>query len=390
MTTGILAAVGVVALCVLRRREVRAHLATAWPALVVAAATFAVTSGYPLWVLLRGPWSVTGPVQSIAYSRQLASDLLSFVLPTSGQAIAPSGATRITDGLVGANLAENGSYLGIMLIIVLALITWRWRRVLIVQVAAIVGSTAGLLSLGESLHLHGRTLHIPLPFGIVTHVPVLNSASASRFAIPVGLFAGVLLAVGIDRLRAEGLAARIAPGTRAGALGLGVAAVALVWLIPAWPYQSAPTDVPSYFTGGAAAAIAEGSTVLTYPTPQVKTPHNHAMIWQVLDDVRWRLVGSYGHTPGPDGRTDNGTHPALLPALLDVCTTGATAPTLTPRLARDARAELAAWRVGTIVLTERTPGLSCAEAVFRRTLGRAPLPVDGVLVYSDLQWGPAR
>ena len=85
--------------------------------------------------------------------------------------------------------------------------------------------------------------------------------------------------------------------------------------------------------------------MLTYPTPQVKTSHNQAMLWQALDRVHWRLVGSYGHTPGPDGRVDNGAQPRLIPALLDVCTTGATAPTLTPRLARAVRAELAAWRV---------------------------------------------
>ena len=390
MTTGLLAGVGIVALCLLRRRQVRSHLPAAWRALVVAAATFAATAAYPIWVMLRGPWSVIGPVQSPTYSRQLASDLLSFVLPTSGQAIAPARATRITDGLVGANLAENGSYLGIVLIAVLIGIVWRWRRELIVQVSAVVGGSAALLSLGERLHLHGRPLHLPLPFGIVARVPLLDSASASRLAIPVGLFAGVLLAVGIDRLHSEGLGSHLASGVRAGRLGLLISAVALVWLVPAWPYASAPTAVPAFFTGGSASSIAEGSTVLTYPTPQIKTPHNQAMVWQVLDHVRWRLVGSYGHSPGPDGTADNGTDPKLIPALLDVCTTGATAPTLTPRLAREARAELAAWDVETIVLTDRTPGIACAQSIFQRTLGRPARPVDGVLVYDGLRWDVAR
>ncbi len=390
MTTGLLAGVGIVALCLLHRRQVHSHLPAAWRALVVAAATFAATAAYPIWVMLRGPWSVTGPVQSPTYSRQLASDLLSFVLPTSGQAIAPARATKITDGLVGANLAENGSYLGVVLIVVLALIVWRWRRVLIVQIAAVVGGSAALLSLGERLHLRGRSLHLPLPFGIVSRMPLLDSASASRLAIPVGLCAGILLAIGIDRLRAEGLGTRLPPGLRAGRVGVGIAAMALVWLVPSWPYVSAPTDVPAYFSGGASSSIAQGSTVLTYPTPQIKTPHNQAMVWQALDHIRWRLVGSYGHSPGPDGRADNGTEPRLIPALLDVCTTGATAPTLTPRLAREVRAELAAWHVGTIVLTERTPGISCARSIFQRALGRPAHRVDDVLVYAGLRRGLAR
>jgi hypothetical protein len=390
MTTGLLSLVGILSLCLLRHRQVRSHLAAAWRGLAVAALTFAATAGYPIWTMLRGPWSVSGPVQSPAYTRQLASDLLSFVLPTSGQAIAPQRATRISDGLVGANLAENGSYLGIVLIVLLVLIAWRWRRVLIVQVSAIVGGVAALLSLGERLHLHGSSLGVPLPFGVLARIPVLNSASASRLAIPVGFFAGILLAVGLDRLRAEGLGARLAPGDRAGVVGLGLVSVALIWLVPAWPYSSAPTAVPAYFAGGAAAHISEGSTVLTYPTPQIKTSHNQAMVWQVLDHVRWRLVGSYGHSPGPDGHVDNGTMPRLLPALLDVCTTGASGPTLTPRLAREARSELAEWNVSTIVLTRRTPGIDCAQSIFRRTLGRPGQAVDGVLVYSDLRWGVAR
>ena len=385
MTTALLAVIGVVALCLLRHRQIRSHLIAAVQALAAATATFLITAAYPLWSLLHGPWHVTGPVQSIAYSRQLASDLFSFIVPTSNQAIAPQRATRLADGLVGGNLAENGSYLGIVLILVLLGIVWRWRHELIVQIAAIVGGAAAVLSLGDVLHLHGKSLHVPLPFGVVARLPLLNSASASRFAIPVGMFAGLLVAVGIDRLRAEGFGTRLAPGSRAGAVGLTVAAASLIWLLPAWPYPSAPTEVPAYFTGGAADAIAEGSTVLTYPPPQIKTPHNQAMVWQVITRVRWRLVGSYGHSPGPGGRVDNGTEPALIPALLDLCTTGATAPTLTPPLVHQVRSELRAWRVSTIVLTDRTPGIACASSLFGRALGRPATPVDDVLVYTGLR-----
>ena len=390
VTTSLLAGIGVVALALLRRHEITARLPRIWRSLAGGAAAFAVTAGYPLWTLLCGPWSVSGPVQSPAYSRQLASDLLSFVLPTSNQAIAPERATRVADRLVAGNLAENGSYLGGVLVLVLLVIVWRWRRLLVVQVIAIVGAAAALLSLGDRLRFHGRSLGIPLPFATFAKVPLLDSASASRFAIPVGLCAGLLLAVGLDRLRAEGVGARLPSGRAAGTAGLVVAAAALVWLVPAWPYPSAPTSVPRFFTGGAADAIAPGSTVLTYPMPQIKTSHDQAMVWQAADHIRWRLVGAYGHVPGADGRVDNGTRPTLIPALLDVCTTGATAPTLTPRLAREVRSDLSAWGVSTIVLTARTPGIDCAAAIFHRALGRPPVRSADALVYEGLHQSTRR
>ena len=390
VTTVLLAVVGIIALGLVRRHDVAAHLSAAWRSLVAAGSTFVFVAGYPMWVLLRGPWSVTGPVQSPSYSRQLASDLLSFVLPTSDQLIAPHRATRITDRLLAGNLGENGSYLGIVLIGLLAVIAWQWRRQLIIQIAVIVGSAAAVLSLGASLHLRGHPLHLPLPFALVARTPLLDSASASRFAIPVGLAAGIVLAVGLDRLRAEGFSSRLAPGPSAGRFGLVLAAASLIWLLPAWPYPSAATAIPAYFTNGDSASIPPGSTVLTYPTPQVKTPHDQAMVWQVIDHVNWRLVGSYGHTPGPNGRADNGTAPDLIPALLDFCTTGASPPVVTGLRARQIRAQLMDWNVATIVLTDRSPGLACAESIFHAALGRPPAHIDDVLVYRHLEADLAR
>ena len=130
--------------------------------------------------------------------------------------------------------------------------------------------------------------------------------------------------------------------------------------------------------------------MLTYPTPQVKTPHDQAMVWQVIDHVNWRLVGSYGHTPGPNGRADNGTAPHLIPALLDFCTTGASPPVVTGLRARQIRAQLMDWNVATIVLTDRSPGLACAESIFHAALGRPPAHIDDVLVYRHLEADLAR
>lgn len=396
VSTVLLAVVVLVVLGILHRHEVASRAQSILRSLIAAGGAFLVLAAWPLYQMILGIGSLSGPIQRPEYSRMLASDLLSFVLPTSGSMIAPHRLTRVADPFVAGRLAESGSYLGIVLIVVLIAIAIRWRRHLLVQSMVILGVTAAILSMGDHLGIKGNHFGVPLPYAILAHVPFVKSGSASRYAIPVGLAAGVLLAFGIDRLRAEGIGNIVTAGKRAGLLGLGVAAAALVWLIPNWPYFNAPSNVPKFFTSGASAVIPEGSTLLTYPSPQTHTPHDQAMVWQVVDKVRWKLVGSYGHVRGegrssltgpsaPKGRdADTGLNPRFTAALLNSCGLGGPPPRLSNAQIEKVHTDLKIWGASNIVVTKRTPGSACASGTFTQVLGRQPERVQDVLLFSHV------
>jgi hypothetical protein len=59
------------------------------------------------------------------------------------------------------------------------------------------------------------------------------------------------------------------------------------------------TNIPSYFTSAALAAIPEGSVVLAYPYPDLAAglyfQHSHdIMIDQAVSNMHFKLIGGYG------------------------------------------------------------------------------------------------
>ena len=63
--------------------------------------------------------------------------------------------------------------------------------------------------MGPQLRVAGDDTGIPLPFGLVSHVPIIDLVSVTRFAMVPATVVGVLLALAADRVAA---AAAPAPG----------------------------------------------------------------------------------------------------------------------------------------------------------------------------------
>lgn len=335
--------------------------------LAVAAGLVAAVAAYPLTVQFAGPQRVTAPVQDAA---PYAADLLGPLVP--GPYLLLGSSTTAT---WAGNASENGSYLGAGLLVLLASVAVRRRREPVVRFLVALGLVAFVLSLGTRLHVAGHRYDVPLPFALLTHVPVLHNLAAARFSLYVVLCAALLLAVGLDRWH------------RAGSPGRPVAAVlalaVLVPLLPDWPYSYVPADTPSYFTTAAVRRVPPGSVALTYPVPRF--PDSAPMLWQAQARFRYRSLGGYVITPRASGEgtfTGGGTE---LERVFAQVRRGAPVPRSG---ALDARllAELDRLDVGSVLVAVSVPGSPEVRRYVGALLRRPPDEVrGGVAAWYDVQ-----
>ena len=365
-STFVMGVVGTVVLAVQHRHVVRARVRHAVTGLVTAAGVLTVLAAWPLSVQFFGPRRITESVQDTS---PFAADLLGGVVPTVHQALG-------TDATIewGGNDSENGSYLGLPLVVVLVVLAWRFRSVAVVRWAAVVGLVAWVLSLGERLHVAGSETPVPLPYLLFTTLPVLHNMVAVRYSLYVVLFAALVLAVGLDRLHASG---RLRPR-----VALPVALLCVVPLVPDWPYSYERSDAPPYFRSDAVQAVPAGSLALTYPVPRF--PASAPMLWQAQAGFRYRSVGGYAYTPGPDGA---GTFAGGITAWERVVSQAPAGRLgeFAPQVRAALLLEMEQLDVRSILVADR-PGSEDVVRVVTGVLGRGPDEVTGgVTAWYDVQ-----
>ena len=76
-----------------------------------------------------------------------------------------------------------------------------WRSVA-ARAAAVAGLVLLVVSMGPQLRVAGHDTAIPLPFGLVSHIPIIDLVSVTRFAMVTATVVGVLLALAADRVAA--------------------------------------------------------------------------------------------------------------------------------------------------------------------------------------------
>ncbi|MCW2613087.1 MAG: hypothetical protein JWN08_81 [Frankiales bacterium] len=356
-STLVVALAGTVVLALQHRSLVRARLRHATTGLVTAAGLLTLLAAWPLSVQFTGPRRVTEPVQDAS---PYAADLLGTVVPTVHQVLG-------TDATLawGGNDSENGSYLGLPLLLVVGLLAWRYRAVAVVRFAALLGIVVWVLSLGERLHVAGTESSVPLPYALVARLPVLHNMAAVRFSLYVVLCAALVLAVGLDRLHAEGrLRRRVA---------VPVGLLCVVALLPSWPYTYEQADVPAYFTSGAVEAVPEGSLALTFPVPRF--PTSAPMLWQATAGYRYRSVGGYVITPEPDG---SGTFTGGVTAwerIVGQAPAGRLGP-IAPQVRAALLLEMEQLDARSVLVADR-PGADAVVRTVTGVLGRGPNEVSG-------------
>jgi len=275
------------------------------------------------------------------------ADALSWVVPAHYQAVA-TGHTRA--GV--PEYAVGYTYLGLPLVVLLAVFVWRYRRRRAAVLLGLCVVIPMIASLGKELNVRGHDTGVPLPWAAFAELPILRYAIPIRFGLFFLLPAAVAVALWLTWARGRTVAWS----------AWGLAGLSVLFLLPAVGNDLWKTRLtaPAFFEGDAARTlIRDDDRVLTVPT------WGESMRWQVDQDFRFDLTGGYlGAFPESYMR-----YPAFRTVLSGQATPEA--PAQLRRFIRDKG-------VTVIVVDERRPG------PWRRlfgTLGVEPVQTQGVLLY---------
>ncbi len=364
-STVIIGTIGVLAAAALGWHAVgprirRAAVGAGWAAVVAG-----VFLAYPVWFAVLGPGSISGPIQLVPQAYR--ADALGLIIPGQYTWLGTPG-LRQTSSVFSNSAVENGSYLGITLVlaVVLAVVTL-WKRSPIVRVAAVTGAIAWVLSLGGALVVRGKpgadlNSGLPLPERVLAHLPLLSNTIPVRYALYVSLLAGLILAIALDvlhrklverRTRRKEAGVPVAPRMTVAALPAIIAAACLVPIVPSIPLQGfIDPGTPSYFTSPAVDHIPSSSVALLYPYPSTPTPQGQ--LWQAQASMRFRMPGGYFLVPQSPDRAiaftpETGYVTNTIMARTLIALASGSPPARTPALQSALRAQLRAWHVATVV-----------------------------------------
>ena len=390
--TAVVGAMLLVVIAVRGRRVVLAHLTSALRGFVWAGGVAGVLLAYPVWYALAGPDHVTGFFSIPAYYR---ADLLGAIVPDSHMQLAPSSLAAVADQF-GGNTGENGSYLGIPLLVILAFgVTWLHRRAE-VQVAVIVGFGAYLCSLGSRLAVQSApgagpngvaTGRVPLPWAIATHLPLLRDVLTVRFSQFVAMAAAFLLAITADALFVRAGSRR---GAAVGAIAsIGLLTAALIPLVPAdVPFGSSAIPSAPYFASSAAQQLPAAKVALIYPYPSGNATSGQA--WQIQSDMRFATPGGYFFVPQPPPGWRAGS--ALTPYAVATTTGAALAelylghpPAQTASLRAAIRNELGLWNTQSVVAIPPAGTAPTVVEFLSWVLGVPPVHQAGAFAWYRVQ-----
>ena len=237
-------------------------------------------------------YALTGfHTSSINDPARFPADLLNVVVPTETALVSTEGARELSREFV-ANLAENGAYLGLPLLVVLGWFAWQSRhqpgRRLVVALLGL-----GIVAeLGVALHVAGERI-VPLPWALAAKLPALNNVLPVRFSMYVALAS----AVAASLWAASPRPARWVRVTLAGA--------AVVSILPAVPlaptvqrelWRHTPTR-PAFFAD-------ETYRACFRPDEVVFVPDGAGMdvtLWQAESSFRFRVANGNLSSALPQG-----------------------------------------------------------------------------------------
>ena len=332
---------------------------------VAAAAALVVASPYVI-ATLHGRPPQAGWSTYQQYLARYSSDLAGTVVPRNFTLVGGHLAFTTSARFV-TNRAEDGSYLGIPMLVVLMLaVASRWReratRLLAAAFACVL-----VLSLGPVLHVLGRP-SIPMPWSVLARVPALGQALPSRLSMYLWLVGAILTA---RWLAGGGRGSVPVPGSRSGerrartrsALRWALVAVAAISILPVVPPPATVAVPPLFVDGRYRRYLQPNEIVLTIPFSNPDAE----MLWQVEARFGFRLAGGYvGGRPIPSGeRSQRAFHGLLWDRPLRV-----------PAYAL--RSFLVRHAVGAVLIA---PGAATGWEPLLAELGLRPIRAGGLTIY---------
>ena len=366
---------------------------------------------YPILFNLFGPAHIDGIPNSPASLAMQHGDLLGLFVP--------GFRLRLTDpGLVSSSylLDSRTLYLGIPLLIAIGAIVVLLRKRGIVLLAGAMALISLILSLGSTLYIAGHDTHVPLPFIVLTHLPLVQGFLSTRFSLFTILFGSVVVAIGVDaayhHMLTSHYLSRFTPRRRV----VVVHCPGVDHRIHRGPPHVAVTTRPSsasdvspfFATHEASKHIPAGSTVLAYPYPGNPVypgttvgfsyssryqSVNDALLDQAVSGMPFRLIGGYGWRPSgsTNGSPDSSNlDPSSVRDLFDFAFYGVTTRSgqakalVTTNLSSDLRTFVERHDVSTVVVLPVGQHPSTVVTFLTAALGN-PSHVKGATVWFDVK-----
>ncbi len=306
----------------------------------VAALVALPLAAYPLWMQFFGPQSYShmehGPARN---------DLAAFVVPDE---FAP-------------NPTEVNAYLGwplVILVVVLGI--WLWR-VAAARALTITAAVMAVLSLGWELTVAGVHTGIPLPWLVVSKLPLYDSVIGSRLSMACVPVIGILLAMGSERILTLAAHATHVPLRL---LWFGALTAALLPIVPIPKDVVTRPDTPAFFTHWQNYVTA-GKTVVTVPL--ASSENSLPLHWQVDGGLKFPLAEGYFVGPGRSGHGQYGAVRTPTSQLLENVAKTGEIPAIGPAERDQAERDLRFWNAGAVVLgphEHQDVLLAACEALF--------------------------
>lgn len=396
VTVILLVFIGVVFSSIRRPSAVPAKVRTAAAPVIMALGLAAVLLAYPLWFMFDGPQHFTGstfPVRNPYYN-----DLLAFIFPGTLQRVSLGLHLGSSGFITPQQVVEDGAYIGLPLLMVIAFLCWHSRRTYRMQLSAALFVASLVLSLGPYLSINGAVTHIPLPFVVLAHIPIMDNILASRISLETSACMAAMIAFGLDDLHINKLLVspnRAIPHSKSRdrwviAITVLVLAVLVLTEFPRWPYPTTPArGLPAKINR----AIPPGDPVaITYPYadgPALASP----LLWQAEDGFRFRFTGGYGHHPAANGRVDR--KPAdstnLMVEFLMTHQSGCPCPSAPIALDVVATRQIIAEdHVELVIVARSVRGSRPVVRLFEKVLGPPTITSDGVSLWIEKRKDGAR
>ena len=216
--------------------------------------------------------------------QQYDSDVLNFVVPTSLTLVGHGWAARIAAHFPG-NISEQGAYIGIPALLIVALYIWRERRTAGGRFLALAFLTVVLATIGFYFTVKGRELQ-EFPWAHIGYRGLFDNILPDRLSLYLALIVAVTVAAWAARTR----------GTFSWLLPV-LAIAAIVPAVHLHRYDTAYT-VPAFFTQAAyRPCLNPDETVLPLPP----STNGDANLWQTADQFRFNMAGGYVSAGPPPG-----------------------------------------------------------------------------------------
>ncbi len=367
--TALTLGVFVVAYAAMDRSTARAVAGRMAAGLGVAAAVSGVLLAGPLWWQFFGPGSYHGqPFEPGKY----VTDLLS-IGAYARQSLAGNG---VIARALSVSATEDNTFFGVPMLVLLGVSMVLLRRSVAARATAVAGLVLLLMSMGPELRVAGHDTGIPLPFALISHVPIIDLVSVTRFAMVTATVVGVVLALAVDRAGAL-------PDRRRVAFWAGLT-VALVPVFPKpLPIVVAEPLPPFIADRMWQEYVPEDRSLVSVPLPEVTTGRE-GMRWVTLSLLDYRSPRGYFMGPANPPADDTGSWnapPRRTSTLLwQVLQYGRPVP-VTDADRRAATADLIFWRAAVVVLVPGEPHAGPLEQTVTSLLGEPPAEVGGVKLW---------